>query len=100
MLGACAGRPANPTNVVQYTDDKMSCQQLAMAAEEEQSRAQVAYEADRSQEEKNAVIGTAGVLLFWPALFAMETGDHNLIEAQAHERRAEHLKRMRYEKDC
>lgn len=100
ILGACAGRPANPTNVVQYTDDKMSCEQLTIAAEEHENRAQASYEADRSQEEKNAVIGTAGALLFWPALFALETGDHNLIEAQAHERRAEHLRRIRYDREC
>lgn len=100
VLAGCAGRPANPTDVVEYTDNKMSCPQLAIAAQQQQQRAQTSYEADKSQEQKNTAIGVAGAILFWPALFAIETGDHNLIEAQAHERRAEHLKRMMIEKNC
>jgi hypothetical protein len=99
-LVGCAGRPPNPTNVVGYTDDKMSCPQLAVSITEQERRAQASYLADKSQEEKNTAIGVAGALLFWPALFAMETGDHNLIEAQAYERRAEHLRRVMISKDC
>lgn len=99
-LIGCAGRPANPTNVVEYTDDKMSCPQLAVAVTEQERRSQASYQADKSQEEKNTAIGVAGALLFWPALFAMETGDHNLIEAQAYDRRAEHLRRIMIGKEC
>ena len=100
LISGCAGRPANPTSVVQATDKNLSCNELAVAAEEQQRRATTSYAADEEQKGKNVALGVAGALLFWPALFAMETGDHNLVEAQAHERRADHLRAKMAEKNC
>ncbi|MCR9178248.1 MAG: hypothetical protein NXI19_19905 [Alphaproteobacteria bacterium] len=99
-LGACAGRPANPTLEIQQADANMSCPQLAVEVREQERQAALSYAADESQEEKNTAIGFAGVLLAWPLLFAFEPGDHNLVEAQAYESRAEHLRRIMTTKNC
>jgi hypothetical protein len=68
--------------------------------DEQAELAAAAYEADRKQEEKNAVVGAAGAILFLPMLFALEPGDHNMIEAQAHDRRKEHLNNLANQKNC
>jgi hypothetical protein len=72
VLSGCAGRTANPVAAVQPQDMMTNC--AAIQAEQASNYSQAVYlngEAQATQNQ-NVVAGTVGLLLFWPALFAMD----------------------------
>ena len=87
---------ATPTvvNVVGPTDSSMTCNQL-----DTQIAIAIKY-ADDARKEKNMGTGTnVGALLFWlPGLWATHKNVEEAVDAA--NRRAEHLSRLKAQKDC
>lgn len=98
-LAGCGGRAANPVAVHQPVDDGLSCNSLLCAMDEAQSNiSRLIPEAKKTG--KNVAIGTAGVLLFWPALFFMDFSHAEKVEIEAYRARYNHLVRLYQDKNC
>lgn len=99
-ISACAGRDAAPVSVVQTYDRDLSCDQVAAEiASNETKIDQLQNEHDEAHD-RNVGIGIVGGLLFWPALFALDTGDAEKIEIGALRDRNSHLARFQFDQDC
>jgi hypothetical protein len=90
-VSACAGRKAMPVSVVQADDDKLSCQQIQSEETGNEARALQLGQQNSSAHNNNIALGVVGAVLFWPALFAIDTGDAEKVEIQALHSRNEHL---------
>jgi hypothetical protein len=100
LLAACAGREAHPVDVVQPMDASMDCPAIGMtiSANEQQIRT---LDGERgSHNTDNAIVGTVGVLLFWPALFALDTTDYEKQEMTALHERDQYLQQVAMKKGC
>ena len=100
LVGACAGRDAAPVSAFQPYDRDLSCSQIQgeMASNEEKARRLI--EEDENAGDSNIAIGVVGALLFWPALFALDTGDAEMVEMEALRERNRWLMQVSSDKDC
>src|SRR5215470_1510610 len=90
-LAGCAGREARPVAISEDYDANLSCEQLhAEIRGNEQKALQLAGEAD-SAKAANIAVGAVGVLLFWPALFALDLTDTQTQEISALRARNTHM---------
>jgi hypothetical protein len=79
-LGACGGRAAMPVATVAPGDNLLSCDQItAMVSGNESQIAALAQE-ERRARAGNVAIGVVGAVLFWPALFALDTTNTEQVE--------------------
>jgi hypothetical protein len=94
MLAACAGRDPHPVAVVQPMDNVMDCTaiQASLAADASQ-KVGLDTESDNTTA-KNVAFGAVGVVLFWPALFAMDTKDAAGVESKALVQRDNYLRAL------
>ncbi len=99
-LSACAGRDAMPVSSYKYGDEKLSCADLRMEASKSEREVLKLYSEKNSASSGNIAIGAVGALLFWPALFALDTSDAEKIEIEAHKERIETLQRLMRDKNC
>jgi hypothetical protein len=99
-LAGCAGRHAVEMATSQPTDVHLSCSQIA--AEQHQIVAKVngLRSEDESAHNANVAIGVVGALLFWPSLFALDTGNAENEEILALRARSEHLNAIAAQKGC
>lgn len=90
-LAACAGRDANPVAAYMPSDEYLSCQ--ALEAEIQRNNAEIARltNAENDKDGANVAIGAVGLILFWPALFALDLSDANTVEATALNSRNQNL---------
>ena len=100
LVGACAGRDARPVSAYQPYDRDLSCGQIQaeMASNEEKARQLIGE--DESASEANIAIGVVGAILFWPALFALDTGDAEMVEMEALRERNRWLMQVASDKEC
>ena len=91
FLGACAGRSAAPVPTMTAYDNNLSCEQIQAEIQSNEAKARQLIDEDNSNRNANIAIGTVGVLLFWPALFALDLSDAERVEANALHERNTHL---------
>jgi len=98
MLGACAGRSAQPVAMMQPYDDGLSCEQVQAEIQSNEAKARQLTDENNSAHNANIAVGAVGVLLFWPALFALDLSDAERVEIQALHDRNMHLASL--QRDC
>lgn len=100
LVSACAGRDARPVTAVRPTDNMLTCD-LMLAEYNTNHQKAVRLAGERSQTAgKNVAIGVVGVLLFWPALFAMDLKGAERAEMEALRDRNDHLRQLMIVKRC
>jgi hypothetical protein len=85
------GRSAAPVPMMAAYDNDLSCEQIQAEIGSNESKARQLIDEDNSHRNSNIAIGTVGVLLFWPALFALDLSDAERVEAEALHERNTHL---------
>lgn len=98
ILGACAGRSAQPVAVMGTYDSDLSCEQLEAEIQSNEAKARQLVAEDNSNRNSNIAIGAVGFLLFWPALFALDLSDAERVEIDALHQRNMHLSNLH--RDC
>lgn len=83
QLGGCAGRTAAPIAITQVGDDVLSCNQLQAEIARNRAQAETLMAQNKKAGDANVAIGVVGAILFWPALFALDTGTAEKDEAKA-----------------
>lgn len=100
MLAACGGREAMPTTSYKYGNEQLHCSELRAEAAHSEREILKLYAEKKDASGDNVAIGVLGGLLFWPALFALDTTDSEKIEIHAHKERLETLQRIMANKKC
>lgn len=100
VVSGCGGRAAHPISATNPADSAFDC--AGMRREFEANERQVlATVKERSDAQgKNVVLGTAGVLLFWPALFFMDPKSPEKLEIDALRNRNQVLGEIAKSKKC
>lgn len=100
LASACAGRDPRPVAAVRPTDKDLTCN-LMLAEYYSNFKKGVRLAGATSQTTgKNVAIGVIGVLLFWPALFAMDLKGADRAELEALRGRNDHLRQLMLAKRC
>ena len=100
ILSACAGRDAQPIMSSQMSDKDLDCEQLSMEILMSRDEAHQKFGAAESTKNSNIGLGAVGIILVPPILLAMDLTDADKTEANALQRRADHLTRIAIRKDC
>ena len=100
LVAACGGRDARPVQAWSPYDKDMTCEQVGY--EIESNNRAILARADELEEAKagNVMIGVVGAVLFWPALFALDTTDTENIEIRAYQQRNQNLATVASDKGC
>lgn len=99
-LAACAGRDPRHIPVVEPNDTAMNCQALSALIAANNYRIESLYAEHERASDSNVAIGVVGALLFWPALFALDTSDAERVEAQQLSDRNRYLASVGQDKRC
>lgn len=99
-LSACAGREPNLPNVALSNDSKLECDALSSEVLANANSAKAKISSNQARDGGDIAIGIAGGLLFWPALFAIDTKNADGHEGNALLDRNEHLKTIALSKGC
>lgn len=99
-LSACAGRSPTLPTVAYSTDSIQACETLERDVVANASTAQAKIASNNARDGGDIAIGIAGGLLFWPALFAIDTKNADGHEGNALLDRNEHLKQIAIGKGC
>jgi hypothetical protein len=100
FLGACAGRQANPVQAIQSGDDKLSCEQIVAAMKFNTTEVKGLIGESSSTVGKNVAAGVAGAIIFFPALFFMDTKNAAGDEGRALVRRNQVLLKRHKLMEC
>lgn len=100
LVSACAGRTAVPVAQVQPYDSQLSCEQIIAEQQDINTKVSGLQKEKDSARDANVAIGAVGALLFWPALFALDTGDAEDVEMRAYQNRSQHLSMVAGQKGC
>jgi hypothetical protein len=100
MLAACGGRHANPVSQVSVTDQYMNCTEIQATMVSNDTRAAQLRDEERRAKGGNVAIGVVGALLFWPALFALDTTDTEQVEISALQNRNSYLTTLMAQHQC
>jgi hypothetical protein len=99
-LIACAGREPNLQPVAQGGDNEKGCEQLLAEMNANAATAESKIKTQKSRDEGDVAIGVAGALLFWPALFAIDTKNADGHEGNGLLDRNSHLQTLAIRKGC
>src|SRR4051794_31137493 len=99
-LSACAGRDPNLPNVALASDQKYDCVALEAEVTANANTAKAKIASNNARDSGDIAIGIAGGLLFWPALFAIDTKNADGHEGNALIDRNDHLKQIALSKSC
>ncbi len=83
VLAGCAGREANPVQVIQDGDAQMSCTELRQEISISQTQLTRLIGDQEAVKSKNTAAAAAGALIFFPALFFMNLKGAAKEEAKA-----------------
>jgi len=100
LLGTCGGRRANPVGTVSLTDQHMSCAEIQATMIGNDQRMAALREEERRAKSGNVALGVVGALLFWPALFALDTTDTEQVEITAYQGRNTWLASLAAQRRC
>jgi hypothetical protein len=90
-LASCGGRVAVPVAVVQPMDNQLTCEQIQAEMAGNEGRIVALHHEERRAQGANVAIGAVGVLLFWPALFALDVSKAEQTEIAALRQRSSML---------
>lgn len=99
-LAGCAGRTPNPTTVSYGTDSIQSCQTLESEVRSNAATAQAKITSNQSRDAGDGAIAVGSILLFPPALLAMDLSNADGVEGNALLDRNERLKQIAITKGC
>jgi hypothetical protein len=100
MLSACAGRDPYLPTVALASDQTHDCNVLESEIIANANTARSKIASNNSRDNGDVAIGIGGALLFWPALFAIDTKNADGHEGNALIDRNEHLKQIAIKKNC
>ena len=100
LIGGCAGRDPNPVQTVKATDGMLNCQFMLAEINANNTRARSLAKQASDKQGKNVALGVVGVVLFWPALFAMDLKDAEKQEIAALRDRNNYLANLMLQKKC
>lgn len=83
VLAGCAGREANPVQVIQTNDATMSCKELRQEISISQNQLQRLLGDQQDVQSKNTAAAVAGAIVFFPALFFLNLKGAAREEAKA-----------------
>jgi len=86
-MAGCAGRDAVPVSAYSPNDKEMSCRELDTEIQRNNDVLRDRVGEAAGTEQRNIVVGATALLLFWPALFAMDLKDAAGTEATSLEQR-------------
>jgi hypothetical protein len=99
-LAGCGGRTAQPIASVLTQDQQLNCEQIQSEIAGNEGRiASLAHE-ERRAHNANIAIGVVGAVLFWPALFALDTTNTEQVEMNALRQRNSMLLMMSGQRSC
>jgi len=98
LLVACAGRSANPTNVRQPGDERLSCQALSTSMHTIETEVQRLIP-ESQKTGKNVALGVAGAFFLFPWFF-MDFSEAEKAEINAYRMRYNHLMTLYTNKKC
>lgn len=87
VLAGCAGRNANPVQAIQPNDDTLTCEQVLTSMKLNTTELKGLVKESSSNRGKNVAAGVIGAVVFFPALFFMDTKNAADDEARALVRR-------------
>lgn len=100
LLAGCAGREPHIPPVAQGGDFEKDCTALVNEMIANANSADAKIKAQKSRDQNDIAIGVAGALLFWPALFAIDTKNAEGHEGNALLDRNQHLMQIAAKKGC
>jgi len=100
LVAGCAGREPVVQPIAMTNDDKKDCDSIESEVFANAANARAKISANQSRDGGDVAIGVAGVLLFWPALFAMDVKNADGVEGNALVDRNDHLRRIALNKGC
>jgi len=83
LVTACAGRDAAPVAAYNAYDAQLSCSQIDAETAANNNKVSQLQKEKENAIAANIAIGAVGLLLFWPALFALDTSDAQDVETRA-----------------
>jgi hypothetical protein len=96
---ACRGRNANPIQVVQDRDYKLSCEEMQMELLAIQRYVQT-LQAERTQSNVGNVAAGVGSLIFLPVIAFVDLSKAEKVEIEAYKSRYEHLQHLMLTRKC
>jgi hypothetical protein len=100
ILSACAGREPSLPTIALASDQSQECTALEAEVIANANTARSKIASNNSRDGGDVAIGIAGGLLFWPALFVIDTKNADGHEGNALIDRNEHLKQIALKKGC
>jgi hypothetical protein len=83
LVTGCAGRDAAPVTAYNAYDAQLSCSQIDAETAANNNKVSQLQKEKENATAANIAIGAVGLLLFWPALFALDTSDAQDVETRA-----------------
>ena len=99
-LAACAGREPIPVSTSNALDQQMSCLELDREVGRNNASMRVLVGEDNDRTGRNIMVGAVGLLLFWPALAALDFKDAAGKEMAALDSRNDMLGELARQKNC
>lgn len=96
----CMGTAPKPVAQVQYGDDRKTCQMLQAEVADCEAQAKKLEEKHGQKVGANIFIGILGGILFWPALFFLDTKSDENAEIDALMKRRQSLAAIAQDKEC
>ncbi len=100
LLSACAGQRPQTVDQYQSGDEQKSCNILAAEISGIENSIHLKYRQLKSINTSNTAIAVVGGLLFWPALFAIDTKSDPAAEINALLNRRSMLRGIMLDKGC
>lgn len=99
-LAGCAGRDPIPVSAYSPNDPQMSCLEIDSEIRRNNLGLRARAQEVKNTTDRNIVVGAAGILLFWPALFAMDLKDAAGTEGISLEQRNSTLTQLAAKGGC
>lgn len=100
VLAGCAGREANPVQVIQPGDAQLSCKELRQEISISQQQMQRLLSDQKDVQGKNTAAAVAGAVVFFPALFFLNLKGAAREEAKALQDRIKGLAERHNNRSC
>ena len=100
ILAGCGARSSNPVAISQPGDKDLTCAQIEEQVRTNNALAIQKAGGNEATVNQNAAAVAVGVLVFWPAMLAMDLSNSEQIELRALQDRNRSLERLYRNKDC
>lgn len=100
LAAACAPRQVTPVQISRSGDDSLGCSQVLAEYEGNQNAAIALVGEKRVTTKQNYAAGTVGILLVWPALFALDLSQAEQVQIRSLQDRNANLERIATAQGC